>query len=310
MTVQLRSVIYILNMPAHVIREPSKSFARSVCALNAENRWSVTGTPIQNRLTDLFSLFKFLRCYPFDDLKVFHTHVTQNWKATSDPTCVAKLKALVNSLSLRRPKATIKLLARKDDVIRLDFGEREKEYYQQVKNSTRHKIDSAVRESSNATFLNALKWVNELRLICNHGVMNKKAIKILEEAPTDSATLHEQEAQARFDQLDTVGLAKCSNPSCSQDLSSVLSSEEHHDEPRIDDWLKLWCSSCFHDHVKGTSKFFKICNHLPRRSTRLRDSTTQFGNNTIGNEESIPSKIKRLIQDLNETPEQTKRFVL
>lgn len=310
----------LLNKSAHVIREPSKSFAKSVCALKARNRWAVTGTPIQNRLTDLFSLFKFLRCYPFDDLKVFNTHVTQNWKARSDPICVAKLKALVNSVSIRRPKTIIELLGRKDEVIYLEFSEQERQYYQEVLTSTRHKIDSAVRESSNATFLNALKWVNELRLICNHGIVNKKSIQTLEEAPTPRPTICAQEAQTRFDQLDAIGLARCSNHFCSQDLGSALSSEtdtEHHDEPRIDEWLRLWCSSCFHNTVESASKIFKICNHLPRRCTKLNNSIPELGicippedkNFVFDQDKYIPSKIQRLLQDLCETPDDVKRFV-
>lgn len=312
--------ICVLMNSAHIIREPSRSFAKSVCALKAENRWAVTGTPIQNRLTDLYSLFKFLQCYPFDDLKVFNTHVTQNWKTKSDPICVAKLKTLVNSLSLRRPKTTVQLLARKDHVTRLEFSEQEWQYYKQVQTSTKHKIDSADHESSGAIFLNALKWVNELRLICNHGVTNKIATRVLEEAPATRPSLCEQEAQACFDQLDAVGLARCSNPSCSQDLSSALSSEtdnEHYDEPRIDEWLGVWCSSCFHDQAGSSSKVFKICNHLPRRSAKDYDPLNEIregvaskdGNCNLKSDESIPSKIKQLIQDLRETPDDVKRFV-
>ena len=34
---------HFANSKAHIIREPSKSFAKSVCALKAERRWAVRG---------------------------------------------------------------------------------------------------------------------------------------------------------------------------------------------------------------------------------------------------------------------------
>lgn len=308
---------------AHVIREPSKSFAKSVCCLKAEKRWAVTGTPIQNRLMDLFSLFKFLQCAPFDDLRVFNTHVTRYWKSRSDPTSFLKLKTLVNCISLRRPKSTIELPDRRDETVELEFTEQEWGYYQQVQASTRHKLDSTNARDNGATFLNTLKWINELRLICNHGITNKKAMASLKDSPTESLTWTTQKAQARFDQLDEVDLAKCSNTECRQDLSSVLSSEtdsEHEDEPWINELLELWCSSCA-EKVTNTARRFKICNHLPRKHGHpveldKRANRTSGLHTTTGQEklvietaDNVPSKIKRVVQDLCNTPNSIKRLV-
>lgn len=309
-------------MVAHIIREPSKSFAKSTCALQAERFWVSTATPIQNRLTDLFSLFKFLRCSPFDDQKVFNNQVTQNWKARSDPDSVAKLKTLVNCLSLRRPKTTIELPPRRDDLVELCFNEEERKDYQRVKTKTLYNLESAGQENGSASFFNALKWVNELRLICNHGMTNPKETKQLEERPPPWSM---QEAQARFDQLEAVGLAKCSNADCCQDLASALSSEtdvEHEDEPRIGDSSELWCSSCFKGQTQTASKIFKICNHLPR-CYQKHDSRDKDGNKSLETDSStqsslvapkkddrLPTKIRRLLQDLLETPENTKRFAI
>lgn len=315
----------VLMELAHIIREPSKSFAKSVCALQAECRWAVTGTPIQNRLMDLFSLFKFLQCFPFDDLKTFNAHVAQRWKEKSDPNCVAKLKTLVNCLSLRRPKTTIELPPRRDETTYLNFSDQEMEYYNRVKSTVLHTISSVNDTTSSARFINALQWVNELRLICNHGTTNQKAVRELEGLKVTRPGWSEEEAQKRFDQLDLVGLAKCSNPECNQDLSSALSSEtdrEHDDEPRFEESLELLCSTCFQNRSGRAGKFFKVCNHQPRRPVKAValavPNTSSYAEEKIplrgllgpGREGNIPSKIQRLVQDLSETADDIKRFAL
>lgn len=50
---------------AHRIKERNTSTARSAFALTAEYRWCLTGTPLQNRVGDLYSLLRFLRVSPF-----------------------------------------------------------------------------------------------------------------------------------------------------------------------------------------------------------------------------------------------------
>ena len=313
---------YFANLLAHIIREPSRTFAKSVCALEAERRWGVSGTPIQNRLMDLFSLFKFLRCSPFDDLRVFNAQVTEKWRARSDPESIAKLKILVNSLSIRRPKDTIELLPRKDHISRLDFDAQEWKSYKIIRSkalSTMTTDDHGSRDYRNTNFSNTLKWINELRLICNHGARSLAEIETVEQqAPQWSA----QQAQTCFDQLDAVGLAKCSDHACNQELSSVVSNEdtEHLDEPWVDKSLDVWCSQCFKRQSTGDLKAYRVCNHLPRISQTPcsfdEQDVVSDGLNpshpsvqvTSARTGHLPSKLKKLIQDLSETPNDTKRW--
>jgi DNA repair protein RAD16 len=50
---------------AHRIKGRTTSTARSAFALSAEYRWCLTGTPLQNRVGDLYSLLRFLRMRPY-----------------------------------------------------------------------------------------------------------------------------------------------------------------------------------------------------------------------------------------------------
>ena len=51
----------------HTIRNPQTRLTKAMIDLVAKRRWVLTGTPIQNRLDDLWSVCKFLRLEPFDD---------------------------------------------------------------------------------------------------------------------------------------------------------------------------------------------------------------------------------------------------
>ena len=271
---------------------------------------------------DLFSLFKFLQCHPFDDVKVFNAQVTQKWKDRSDPESIAKLKILVNCLSLRRPKTTIALLPRSDETVTLNFSRQEQEEYQQAKTQTLSSLNNIEDDGSKhacTSFVNALKFVNELRLICNHGIRKSQGTPI---ANSHILSWSERDAQERFDQLENVGLARCSNMNCRQDLISALSSEiggEHEDDPWINETLELWCAQCHKVRVGMHAKSYKICNHLPRRSQKLcisQDSvkkacaapTSSQGISKDIDPERLPTKVKRLVQDLLDTPADVKRY--
>mmetsp|Transcript_8330 Transcript_8330/g.23887 ORF Transcript_8330/g.23887 Transcript_8330/m.23887 type:complete len:988 (-) Transcript_8330:202-3165(-) len=50
---------------AHCIKDRRSNTAKAVFALNARYRWGLSGTPLQNRVSELYSLVRFLRLSPY-----------------------------------------------------------------------------------------------------------------------------------------------------------------------------------------------------------------------------------------------------
>ncbi|QRW12247.1 hypothetical protein RhiLY_11246 [Ceratobasidium sp. AG-Ba] len=60
---------------AHSIKEPTTIGSRACCDLVADRRLCLTGTPVQNKLDDVFALIKFIRLEPFDDKAVWTEYI-------------------------------------------------------------------------------------------------------------------------------------------------------------------------------------------------------------------------------------------
>jgi hypothetical protein len=65
----------------HAIKQHSSLTAQAIFALDAERRWALTGTPVQNALSDIYSL---IRCEGTFE-KTVHTHYRiDSFQFTSD----------------------------------------------------------------------------------------------------------------------------------------------------------------------------------------------------------------------------------
>lgn len=49
---------------AHTIKDSRSSTSTAIAKIESKNRWGLTGTPVQNRVSDLYSLIKFLKIDP------------------------------------------------------------------------------------------------------------------------------------------------------------------------------------------------------------------------------------------------------
>ena len=241
---------------AHVIRNSKTMNAKAVYALEGDNRWCITGTPIQNRLVDMYSLLRFLRVYPYDDYKAFDSDILRPWKTTGDEDALKRLQSLVKMISLRRPRAVIDLPERLDlqETVSLTCDERCA--YERARAGAIDVIDSAMNAESSkgSAYLNAFQKINILRFICNHGVSpneHKMRINGLTQnavAPTPDLL------QNQLDQLFACNELTCVN--CGTDLQDEC--EDRAVSPaNLRPQHSSLCVSCMQDTRPDTGALFR-----------------------------------------------------
>ena len=175
----------------HHIRNPSTEASQACCALPAQRRWVVTGTPVQNRLEDLGSLFRFLRIKPFDNKDSWARYILAPFRNGNEQILQA-FRVLVDSVTLRRTKDKIGLTKKKEDMILLDFSDREKIIYTLFASRTNVELkymlakDNRLRGKS---YAHVLRSISRLRAICAHGVemLSEDDTKLLEGADASTA---------------------------------------------------------------------------------------------------------------------------
>ncbi|KDQ63171.1 hypothetical protein JAAARDRAFT_119545 [Jaapia argillacea MUCL 33604] len=137
----------ILDEAHHCKSRQSKS-ARAVCALRARRRWAVTGTPIVNKLEDLYSLLKFLGFTPWSTYSFFRSFITLPF-LDCDPKAIEIVQVILESVLLRREKnfldtdgkRIVELPEKEVDVELLEFSPLERKIYDSIYNDAKRNFE-------------------------------------------------------------------------------------------------------------------------------------------------------------------------
>ncbi len=92
---------YVILDEAQAIKNPGTKQARAIKSLNSSNRIIMTGTPIENRLSDLWSLFDFLNPGLLGNTREFKEF---SKGLSHDPSGYSRLRNVVSPYILRRLK--------------------------------------------------------------------------------------------------------------------------------------------------------------------------------------------------------------
>ncbi|XP_058725735.1 helicase-like transcription factor CHR28 [Vicia villosa] len=145
--------------------------SKACWGLRAKRIWCLSGTPIQNSIDDLYSYFRFLRYYPYDELTTFCSKIKV--PITNNPSIgYVKLQAILKVIMLRRTKATIldgepiiSLPPKHVKCKRVKFSQEEHDFYSKLETDSRAQFQV---QNVKQNYVHILSMLLRLRQACNH----------------------------------------------------------------------------------------------------------------------------------------------
>ena len=175
---QEKAFMYVILDEAQYIKNPKTKNAQSVKALKAKHRLALTGTPIENRLTELWSIFDFLLPGYLYSLKVFMEEIERPIEMDQDEKKQEQLKKMVSPFILRRNKKDV-LKDLPDKIERelwLDFSKEEEKLYLANLMQVNEQLQAQLKVDE-VDSIQILAMMTKLRQICCEARMVYQNIK-------------------------------------------------------------------------------------------------------------------------------------
>lgn len=162
---------YIVADEAQYLKNNNTKNAKAIKILNAETRFALTGTPIENSLAELWSIFDFIMQGYLFSYNEFKSKYEMSIVKDQDIDTINKLKMLIEPFILRRTKKEVltELPEKTITVLNNEMEEEQRKIYLsylvQAKQELQNEISTNGYEKSQMKILAAL---TRLRQICCH----------------------------------------------------------------------------------------------------------------------------------------------
>ena len=155
---------------AQAIKNPAAKRARAARELKARFRLVTTGTPIQNNLMDLYSLFGFINPGMFGSTEHYRRHFAAPVERDGDPAVRARLRRLIAPFVLRRLKTEVldDLPPRTEITLHVEMSPAEAALYEALRRRAVDDLESLMAKDPGAGEgrLEILAHLTRLRLAC------------------------------------------------------------------------------------------------------------------------------------------------
>lgn len=164
---------------AQWIKNKSTKSAIAACYIQSEYRWCMTGTPMQNKVDELYSLIKFCRIKPYNEDAKFSRDFSRPLKSTyqaGKDKAMRQLQALLKAILLRRTKTStidgkpiLTLPPKTMSEARAVFSEDERDFYKALEGKAQLQFNRYMKAGTvGRNYSNVLVLLLRLRQACCH----------------------------------------------------------------------------------------------------------------------------------------------
>ncbi|WVZ87282.1 hypothetical protein U9M48_033943 [Paspalum notatum var. saurae] len=254
---------------AHTIKSHQTQMAKGCCGLSAERRWCLSGTPIQNKIEDLYSYFRFLKYEPYSSFSSFRS-MLQNPVSMDVSHGYKKLQTVLSIVLLRRTKETlldgeriIKIPPKTIQLSKIDFTKEERAFYLRLEENSRQKLKGLSKDYIQKNYVHILALLSQLRQACNHPFLLRAkqpcnhSLGLAKKLPVETA----------INLLDSLerGSAKCTI--CKKAPKDGVAPPCGH----------VFCAECVHEKlIKNIEVKEKVCPARPHCGKEISADTLLF----------------------------------
>lgn len=165
---------YIILDESQVIKNPASMLYRTVTRLNSEFKLVLTGTPVENSLTDLWTQLNFVNPGLLGDLAFFRREFAKPIEKLGDDEKEVKLRKIIKPFILRRTKEKVAtdLPPVSEQTVFCDMTDEQFKVYDEEKSSVRNSILKSISSTGlEKSAIVVLQGLMKLRQLSNHPVL-------------------------------------------------------------------------------------------------------------------------------------------
>ncbi|KAK3990154.1 DNA repair protein rad5 [Cladorrhinum sp. PSN332] len=181
---------------AHSIKNRQSKTARACYEMAAEHRWVLTGTPIVNRLEDLFSLVRFLRVEPWNNFSFWRTFITVPFESKNYVKALDVVQTVLEPLVMRRTKdmktpngePLVPLPPKTIEIVNIELSEAERAVYDYVYSRAKRTFNENVEAGTvMKKYTSIFAQILRLRQTCCHPTLVRKKEIVADEEEAAAA---------------------------------------------------------------------------------------------------------------------------